>query len=486
MGGGGASTPGPSAQELQNQALTNQLLQQQIADQAAARKQEAYKQSPEYLNKQWQADQTKQATDWNASKNTDVQKAKQQIQQAWNDLGDPNGAAPYLAQVDQAAANLHYTPGENYHYDAPDTAQGFDEAQYVAANPDVARGIALAQQHPEWGGFTSGLEHYQQYGKAEGRNGTFTISNAPNQHVIGGTSGVFDDPGTLLNSDYGATAAITGVRQGRKDASYNTALGKVDTYLKGLGLNDADYNSLNTSVRGSLKNIYDTAGTTSNDYSKVFDPQTILDSTVGAERNLRRGQYTTQAKAAFSKLDPDAAFSDTADDQYINDIVGTQYNDAFGALDRAYKRGALTDTGYKAGLSELGTQRDAATSTANSLGGAVLTRDRGALSDIRGKAVTDAGAYDFGQTYDPNSYVNQYNTKLGGLQGNLKGDIATALQGQNFFDVGATLNKAGFAQGAQNTNPLTTDSNSPDYLAALGDKDKNKTNTRGLGGTGVF
>jgi hypothetical protein len=71
-------------------------------------------------------------------------------------------------------------------------------------------------------------------------------------------------------------------------------------------------------------------------------------------------------------------------------------------------------------------------------------------------------------------------------QGGLGGEISSALQGQNFFDVGEALNKGGYAQGAQNTNALTSGYTTPAAAAVAGARDKNKTDTRGLSGTGLF
>ena len=63
------------------------------------------------------------------------------------------------------------------------TASGFDEAAYLAANPDVAQFIQKDREHREeairsWGSAT-GWGHYQKYGKAEGRQGGFPDSGEP-------------------------------------------------------------------------------------------------------------------------------------------------------------------------------------------------------------------------------------------------------------------------------------------------------------------
>jgi len=47
------------------------------------------------------------------------------------------------------------------------TAEDFDEAAYLKANPDVRRVV-------ENGGFADGRDHFQQYGRSEGRRLLFS------------------------------------------------------------------------------------------------------------------------------------------------------------------------------------------------------------------------------------------------------------------------------------------------------------------------
>src|SRR5690606_19679356 len=54
-------------------------------------------------------------------------------------------------------------------FDPASDAASFDEARYLAANPDVAAAV-------EDGSITSGLAHYQQTGQAEGRSGASSYS----------------------------------------------------------------------------------------------------------------------------------------------------------------------------------------------------------------------------------------------------------------------------------------------------------------------
>lgn len=461
--------------------------------------------SPQALNALRGSQRASDQSSWNNARTTAYNNRRNDIISQFTALGMPDGAQPYLAALEADYNNLKYTPGQDYSYDPanPGKSNKWDEAGYLAAHPDVAQQIALhsgGKEASDPNYWHSGLDFYNALGKNSPGyqvEGYGQADVAPG--LIGGTADYWDDPNILSTKDYGISTGfkdpttgvetapgIADIRQGRRDAALNSAKGTFTSRLGSMGLSEADYNQLLGAGNEKFTSLSNAAGLTANDYSGVFDPNAVFDAVTGAERTGRRSTYTTQAKSAFSGLDPNAALADTADDSYISDIVGRSYADASGAVERAYKRGALTDTGYSAGLSELGTQRKEADSTAQTLGGAVLTRQRGALGGFKDAALTDAGGWDFGQQFDPNKYVGQYNEKLGSITSGLGGEIAGALAGQNFFNVGDVLNKAGYAQGAQNTNPLTDGYTTPAGALAAAAKDKNKNESRGVGGVGMF
>jgi hypothetical protein len=465
--GGGYSAP--TQQELQQQTLQNQLLQMQIADEMSKKQQQTYEQSAPYVNAQAAEKSAAGLRDYTTAKTNALMAGQNNIKNAFNDLGEPGGATPYLAALQADADKLSYHAGA----DAVTTPSGsFDEATYLAANPDVAAAVAQ-------GKFASGKAHYDAIGNTENRQGTTGSATSPH-----GTDW-WDDPSTLATKDYIGNA-ISDIRTGRKDTARDTAASLGQQRLAGMGL-DADTTSLLSNLFNTqLGTAYTNAGTSANDYSGVFNADAILDSVTSQERNARRTGYTNQTRALFGGVDPNSDFDDTADDSYINDIVGRSYSDAFNSLERAKARGSLTDTGYNAGLSYLGDQNKTALSTAQTLGGAVLERDRGALSGIKNNALTTAGGWDFGQSFDPNKYLTDYATKKGSLTEGLGGEISSALAGQNWFNVGDVLTKAGYAQGAQNVKPLQSGFQTPALATLQDERKKNAASERGLGGTGVF
>lgn len=478
MGGSsGGGIPGLSPAEQQQMALQNQLLDLQIQDEMRKRADDAYKSSPTYLNQQADERSAQGQRDYTTAKTQALLAGQNNIKNAFMELGQPDLAAPYLAALQADANNMKYTVGARAGTSStPYDESNWNEAAYLAANPDVAASVSRARASGQ--GFMSGLEHYQTHGKAEGR-----ALSVPNTSIGADT---WDDPSSLATKDY-IGDAINNIRLGRKDTAFSDASTRAKNQLTAMGLDQDTYGLLGGRLDTALNNAYSNAGLSSNDYTGVFDPNAILNSVLDTQRLANRGGYVTQARSAFSGYDPLTAFDDTSDDSYINDIVSRQYGDAASALERARARGALTDTGFNAGLNYLGEQKGTALSNAQTLGGSVLTRNRDTLSGIQSKASYDAGNWDFGQSaFDANKYLDQYKSKQSELQGSLGNDISNALAGQNWFNVGDVLTKAGYAQGAQNTKSLASGYDTPALSALASERDKRAASGRGLGGAGVF
>ncbi len=488
-GGGGMVQQGPTAQEIEQQSLTNKLLSGQIADAAKVRAADDYKQSPAYLNQQLAGTRTTQKATYDTGKSTTYQNARKNLVDQFTAFGDPGAAAPYLAALDNDYNSLQYHPGGEYTTVGATgptgptkvSVENFDANRYLQGNPDVMQEAGRLGRNP----IEFAQQHFISTGQAEGRTyGDGSAGNAGQVQAPGADT--WDDYTKLATNDYGAGAYLDSKRLERKDTAYNAARDSSYRTLAAMGLDEPTQTSLMNSLNNNFQSKYNQAGLSANDYSNAFDGQAVLDSTLGQARNSKRSGYTTAVNSAFAGIDPNKDFDDTADDNYINSLVGKQYGDASGALERAFKRGALTDMGYNSGMSYLGDQNKSALSSAQSLGGAVLQKNRDALGNVVSGAKTAASGWDFGQNFDVNKFMGDYTSKKGALSGSLEGDITNALSGQNWFDVGDVLTKAGYAQGAQNTAPLTEGYTTPGLAGIAGQRDKDKSATRGLGGVGVF
>jgi hypothetical protein len=178
-----------------------------------------------------------------------------------------------------------------------------------------------------------------------------------------------------------------------------------------------------------------------------------------------------------------SAFASTSDDAVIDAILGEQFSAASDSILRARDRGTLNDAGFRYAMDNLNTQKQAAMSRLQQTGGGILEGYRGSLEDIVKNAQTGAGSWDFGDTFDPEVYRKQLETKQGELGGRLEGDLRNAIGGEQFFNVGDLIQKGGVSQGATNTG---LGSQSGSLLSAITQRKTDEEQQRGLGTQGSF
>jgi hypothetical protein len=201
-------------------------------------------------------------------------------------------------------------------------------------------------------------------------------------------------------------------------------------------------------------------------------------SVLSNARNQQRNQYVGQASQQFAPGFADKYFGSNSDDSIIEEVLGGQRAGIISSLDSARARGSLTDTGYNAAMQRVNNDTAAGRATANTLGQGVLDRYREGLSTIGSDARNAAASYDFNTPFDIGTYNNRFQTTLNNYNSQLGGDIRTALQGQQFYDIGDILTDAGVRQGA--VNPRT------ENAGILASRQQTRNSNRGLGGSGVF
>jgi hypothetical protein len=106
-GGNYLETP----EETQQKALQNQLLQTQVDDAMRQRKEDEYKHSPDYLNQQAAQASSAARAKYAAGKTDALTAGQNNIRNAFKDLGEPGGAAPYLAALQADADKMDYHQG---------------------------------------------------------------------------------------------------------------------------------------------------------------------------------------------------------------------------------------------------------------------------------------------------------------------------------------------------------------------------------------
>lgn len=200
-----------------------------------------------------------------------------------------------------------------------------------------------------------------------------------------------------------------------------------------------------------------------------------------------RNEQIREYQSAINEFAPEgferSAFASTADDAIIDAILGEQFGEASDSILRARDRGTLNDQGFDYAMANLEQQRKAASSRLQDMGGGILEGYRGQLGDIAGNARTGAGNWDFGDTFDPNTYRTQFDTLQSELGGRLEGDIRNAIGGEQFFNTDTLIQKGGVGQGAQNTG---LGGQSGGLMGAIKDRKKDEEQQRGLGTSGSF
>lgn len=176
-------------------------------------------------------------------------------------------------------------------------------------------------------------------------------------------------------------------------------------------------------------------------------------------------------------------FGGSTDDAIIESILTEQFGEASDSILRARDRGTLNDQGFQYAMTNLEQQRRAAEARLQDMGGGVLEGYRQDLSGIANNARTGAGGWDFGDSYSPDIYRTQLDSRRDELSGLLEGDIRNAIGGEQFFNTDTLIQKGGIGQGAQNTG---LGSQSGSLLKALEDRKTTEEEQRGLGTSGSF
>jgi len=165
----------------------------------------------------------------------------------------------------------------------------------------------------------------------------------------------------------------------------------------------------------------------------------------------------------------------------LNNILNQQYNDATGTIDRAAKRGTLTDTGKQYSLGQLGQQRSAGYSVMDNLRDGIVAGYRNDLVTQGNNAYDQLNTYSLGDSFDPTAIKgninNFYNNQKAGFEGNFRADFGN----QQLFDVNSIIQKGGINQGVTNQTK-----NAPDVLGALNLRKTDEESRRGIGSQGVF
>jgi hypothetical protein len=267
----------------------------------------------------------------------------------------------------------------------------------------------------------------------------------------------------------------------RRRDEFNTALSTAETAyrtdaaerLTARGLDPTTYNYLiDDAIADGRRATPSLDANPSQDFTN-----SLLDNAISNAERDQRANFTQQTNRAFVDNFERGLFQDTADDPYIDAILGNQRTEALQSLDLSRSRGSLDQIGYDAALARLDEMERAARSTANNLGGGIIQGYRSQVGDIGDRAREAAGGYTLGSDFNLSGYQTELSDLTGQLRNSLEGDIYSALAGQQFFDLGDILTRGGSAQGPVNPNSLP---------AFMEERERVRNAERGVGGSGTF
>jgi hypothetical protein len=212
-------------------------------------------------------------------------------------------------------------------------------------------------------------------------------------------------------------------------------------------------------------------------------PQPVLSAPsitpVEDETTKARNQYRQQADSTFGVDYGRRNISSSLLDDAISSILSEQKNDATNYLERGRKRGIYNDTGYNAGVANIGTSFEAGRSRLGDLGRGVIDKYRADADAVRDKAYSAASAFTPGSSFSLDPYINEGNEVIGRANTFAKGDLLNAFGGTKLFDFGSLNNAAGQAQGAIGGRDL-------DVISAISQRKRANSLGRGLGSRGAF
>lgn len=265
-----------------------------------------------------------------------------------------------------------------------------------------------------------------------------------------------------------------------RNAARDAARGRLVRELEQRGESTTEYQPLVEQILGERYNAVPESVENAFPY---FDGDELVNEVIGGKTTQRRREFTGQVNTALPSNIGQTRFSDTADDSFINEILGKQRTEAQLSIDRAKSRGNLDERGYQAAIGRIGELESAGRATAQTLAGSVIENYRTKADDIRQRATSAASSYELGgQAFDVNPYLGELSNLEQSYNTNLGGEVSNALAGQSFFDVGDILTRGGNIQGA--VNPQT-----PASVAALSASRRGvnpNLTQRGEKDTGVF
>jgi hypothetical protein len=257
-------------------------------------------------------------------------------------------------------------------------------------------------------------------------------------------------PGTLVDAggapwppDSKPAVDTKAVRQALLDEATNKGRAGINESFTKYGLDPSKYSSnIEGRIASTLAGIPNTT-------TEGFDPffSGLGDKLLG---DLER-PYRSSAKDAFSSRMPKDWIAQTADDAFIESILGEQRSEADTYVKNMLDRGSITQQGADAAYADLDTQGTGGRSRLSEIGSGLINTGEG---NVDAEQARRAGAYDtlkFDQPYNVEEDFNALNTLANDFIGTLGTGIRSGLGSTKLYNTAGLGSIAGAAQGGQNT-----------------------------------
>lgn len=208
-----------------------------------------------------------------------------------------------------------------------------------------------------------------------------------------------------------------------------------------------------TQYGGAIDNrINEILATTAKDDPNIGSYLTGLGADVyGRQTDAVRGKSLHDVNQLFQPEFERSRIADTADDSYINDIVGAQRGKADDYITNLLNRHVITAPGAEGARHNLDEQGARVRTQLNDLGSQTLASGRQGLTDIANRGRQAASTLDLGSVFDPSKFGQEADQSSASFLSGLGDTLKSAVPG-NLFDTSGLAASAGVAQGAQNTN----------------------------------
>ncbi|RKZ07576.1 hypothetical protein DRQ25_11245 [Candidatus Fermentibacteria bacterium] len=367
--------------------------------------------------------------------------------------GATNGRYKYPAGAIEVGNSSYRLPGDPYLYD-----NMFGSKTYIGDSPQAptSGGGGSAPSHGGGGGGGGGSSRPAAI--QDTRDTRAADSAAALQAALAGARTGLGDEFKRYGIDLAANDRGNQDRFGWEGSSYND---EIDRYLN--------------QISRTVDPLDENPAQYLNNYDQMFQDLR------GNIETDTRGRLGRGLNAFTDRSVTDARFADDFGSNVTNSIYDDQYGSAETTLDRAFKRGTLSQNAYDIALGDLGASSSGARDRLDTYRSGNLNSTRQSLYDFGQQGHNSLGNFDLGGSFDTGGYQSQLDNKFNTLSSGFEGQLRNTIGGEQFFDTNSLIGAGHAGAGVENTKFTA-----PLWLQAQDETKQNNEQFRGIGSQGGF